>query len=86
MAYGGTRKTGRKETIADLVDDLKLLRVFAKDYTETRSSMEEARQQKIEYLRKANGTLDEVLFFTNQSFCKNCEMKENCYVRVILSV
>ena len=86
MAHGGTRKTGCKETIADLLNNLQLLRVSAKDYNETRSSMEKARQQKIEKLRKANGTLDEVLFFINQSFCKNCEMKENCYVRVILSV
>ena len=86
MAHGGTRKTGRKESIVDLGDDLKLLRVSAKDYTETHSSMEKARQQKIDHLRKANGTLHEVLFFISQSFCKNCEMKENCYVRVIFSV
>ena len=86
MAHGRTSKTGRKETIVDLVNCLNLLRVSAEDYTEEPSSMEKARQQKIEKLRKANGTLDEVCFFTDQSFCKNCEMKENCYVRVILSV
>ena len=83
MAHGGNKKTGRKESIADLVDDLKLLRVSAKDYTETRSSMEKAREQKIEKLRRANGTLDEVCFFTDQSLCENCEIKENCYMRVI---
>ena len=86
MAHGGSRKTGRKESIVDLGDDLKLLRVSAEDYTEKRSSMKKARQKQIEQLREENGTLDEVLFFISQSFCKNCEMKENCYVRVILSV
>ena len=86
MAHGGTRDTGREESMADLVafvDDLKLLRVSAKDYTGTRSSMENAQQQKIEKLGKENGTLNEVCFFIDQSYCKNCEMNENCYVRVI---
>ena len=82
MAHGGTKKNGRKrESIADLVADLKLLR--EEDYPETRSNMDKARGQKIEKLRKANGTLDEVCFFTDQSFCKNSEMKEICYMRVI---
>ena len=82
MAQGNTRKPDRKDSILDLADDLKLLRVSAKDYTEGPSSMEKDRQEKIGKLRKANGTLKEVCFYINQSFCKNCEMKENCYTRV----
>ena len=62
MAHADTGGTGRKERIADLVDDLKLLRVSEEDYTETTSSMEKAREQKIKRLRKANGRLSEVCF------------------------
>ena len=50
---------GRRESIADLVDDLKLLRV-SPNGRETSESMEKAREQKIKELMRENGTLNEV--------------------------
>lgn len=49
----------RKESIADLVDDLKLLRVSV-DGHRAASGMEMARKERIKELKKANGTLSEV--------------------------
>lgn len=49
----------RKESIADLVDDLKLLRVSVDGYRAA-SGMEMARKERIKELKKANGTLSEV--------------------------
>ena len=52
-------KRERKESIADLVDDLKFLRVSVDGYREA-PSMEEAREERIKELKKANGNLSEV--------------------------
>ena len=49
----------RKESIADLVDDLKLLRVSVDGHRAV-SGMEMARKERIRELKKANGTLREV--------------------------
>ena len=57
----GHARLGRKESIADIVEDLTLLKVST-DGFDTVSSMKEARDSKIQELKKANGTLDEVCF------------------------
>ena len=59
---GPPRRITRKETIADLVKDLELLRVDSKDCGETMDSMAKARDLKIKELKKSNGTLLEVCF------------------------
>ena len=51
----------RKLSIADLVEDLKLLGVSANGYR-TADELQGARDERIENLKKANGTLDEVCF------------------------
>ena len=51
----------RKPSIADLVEDLKLLGVSANGYR-TADELQGARDERIENLKKANGTLDEVCF------------------------
>ena len=54
-------RLGRKESIADIVKDLTLLKVST-DGFDTASSMKKARDSKIQELKKANGTLNEVCF------------------------
>ena len=54
-------RLGRKESIADIVKDLTLLKVST-DGFDTASSMKEARDSKIQELKEANGTLNEVCF------------------------
>ena len=51
----------RKPSIADLVEDLKLLGVSANGYR-TADELQGARDERIENLKKASGTLDEVCF------------------------
>ena len=51
----------RKPSIADLVEDLKLLGVSANGYR-TADELQGARDERIENLKKTNGTLDEVCF------------------------
>ena len=62
MARRAPPRTGRKESIADLVKDLELLHVDSKDCGETKESMAKARDLRIEELKKSNGTLLEVCF------------------------
>ena len=52
---------GRTESIADIVEDLTLLKVSTNGY-DTASSMKEARESRIQQLKEANGTLNEVCF------------------------
>ena len=53
----------RRESIAELVNDLELLRVDTNDYGDTKDSMARARDLRIEELKKRNGTLLEVCFY-----------------------
>ena len=71
MAQGDQARHGlaRGESIADLVDDLKLLKVSPNGHM-TSESMEKAREQKIKELRRENGTLNEVSFCFPQ-FCSS---------------
>ena len=62
MAHA-TRKLCSIASIADLVEDLKLLRVSANEYR-TADEVQGARDETIEKLKKENGTLDEVYFTT----------------------
>ena len=62
MARRAPPRTGRKESIADLVKDLELLHVDSKHYGETKESMAKARDLRIEELKKSNGTLLEVCY------------------------
>ena len=64
MAQRASPRTGlrHRESIADLVNDLELLRVDTNDYGDTKDSMARARDLKIEELKKRNGTLLEVCF------------------------
>ncbi|KAM7448138.1 hypothetical protein ABFA07_003866 [Porites harrisoni] len=57
MARRAPPRTGRKESITDLVKDLELLHVDSKDYGETKESMAKALDLRIEELKKSNGTL-----------------------------
>ena len=69
MARRAPPRTGRKESIADLVKDLELLHVDSKDYGETKESMAKARDLRIEELKKSNGTLLEVcLSYVHKTF------------------
>ena len=65
MARRAPPRTGlsHRESIADLVKDLELLRVDADSYQDTKDSMVRARELWIEELKKSNGTLLEVCFF-----------------------
>ena len=50
-------------SIADLVDDLKLLQVSPTGYDETDpNDMANAREERIKELKRVNGTLNEVCF------------------------
>ena len=62
MAHA-TRKLCSIASIADLVEDLKLLGVSASGYR-TADEVQGARDQRIEKLKEVNGTLDEVYFTT----------------------
>ena len=64
MAQRGPQRNGLShgENIADLVEDLMLLRVDTKDYGETMDSMVRALDLRIEELKTNNGTLLEVCF------------------------
>ena len=53
---------GHKESMADLLKDLELLRVDTEDYEETKTNLAGARDSRIETLKKTNGTLEEVCF------------------------
>ena len=65
MAQRGPTRNGLShgENIADLVEDLKLLRVDTKDYGETKEDMAKCRDLRIKQLKKSNGTLLEVCYF-----------------------
>ena len=52
----------RSESIADLVDDLKVLRVSPTGYGTDFNSMVKTREERIKELKRANGTLNEVCF------------------------
>ena len=52
----------RKESMADLLKDLELLRVDTEDYEETKTHLAGARDSRIETLKKTNGTLQKVGF------------------------
>ena len=52
----------RKESMADLLKDLELLRVDTEDYEETKTNLAGARDSRIETLKKTNGTLQKVGF------------------------
>ena len=62
MAQRAPPRTGRsrRESIAELAQDLELLRVDSKDYGETKESMAKARNLRTKELKKSNGTLLEV--------------------------
>ena len=60
MAHA-TRKLCSIASIADLVEDLKLLGVSASGYR-TADEVQGARDQRIEKLKEVNGTLDKVCF------------------------
>ena len=62
MAQRASPRTGRKESIAELVNDLELLRVDTNGYQDTKDCMVRARDLRIEELKKSNGTLLEVCF------------------------
>ena len=64
MAQRGPPRNGLShgEKIANLVEDLKLLRMDTKDYGETKENMAKARDLRIKELEKSNGTLLEVCF------------------------
>ena len=64
MAQRAPPRTGlsHRESIADLVKDLDLLRVDTNGYQDTKDSMVRARDLRIEELKKSNGTLLEVCF------------------------
>ena len=53
----------RKPSIADLVEDLKLLGVSANGYR-TADEVQGGRDERIEKLKEVNGTLDKVCFTT----------------------
>ena len=81
MAQRGPPRNGpsRRENIEDLVEDLKLLRVDTKDYAKTQEDMANARDLRIEQLKKSNGTIKEVYFFyvheTFASYHKHFQLK-----------
>ena len=52
----------RKESMADLLKDLELLRVDNNGHQDTKDSMVRIRDLRIEELKKSNGTLLEVCF------------------------
>ena len=62
MAQRASPRTGRRESIADLVKDLELLRVDNTSHQDTKDSMVSVRGLRIEELKKSNGTLLEVCF------------------------
>ena len=64
MAQRGPQRNGLShgENIADLVEDLILLRVDTKDYGETKEDMAKCRDLRIKQLKKSNGTLLEVCY------------------------
>ena len=72
MAQRAPPRTGlsHRESIADLVKDLELLRVDTNGYQDTKDSMVRARDLRIEELKKSNGTLLEVCFIKRSQFHK----------------
>ena len=80
MAQRGPKRNGLShgENIADLVEDLKLLRVDTKDYGETEEDMAKCRDLRIKQLKKSNGTLLEVCYlFLNVRFALSTYL---CYL------
>lgn len=70
----------RSESILDIVDDLKLLRVPTEGLT-TESSIKDARESMIRKLKKANGTLNEgykrILRDLDQTREQRCILQQN---------